>query len=118
MLLFVMRIISYGLSDVGRKRPHNEDAWLCDDQMGLYVVADGVGGHAKGEVASQESIEQVQNWIRAGRERIEILRANPDSEDATYQVRRVVESAVQQACYMVFGKDGLGPRGQGSAAHH
>src|SRR5215471_14855267 len=57
---FTMRLLSYGLSDVGRKRPHNEDAWLCDDAMGLYVVADGVGGHAKGEVASQESIEQVQ----------------------------------------------------------
>jgi len=108
-----MQIISYGLSDVGRKRPHNEDAWLCDDQMGLYVVADGVGGHAKGEVASQESIEQVQNWVRAGRERIDILRANPDSEDAAYQVRRLVESAVQQACYMVFGMAELDPERKG-----
>jgi len=89
-----MRLLSYGLSDVGRKRPHNEDAWLCDDQMGLYVVADGVGGHAKGEVASQESIEQVQNWVRAGKERIEALRSSPDSEDLRFQVRRLVESAV------------------------
>jgi protein phosphatase len=108
-----MRVISYGLSDVGRKRPHNEDAWLCDDEMGLYVVADGVGGHAKGEVASQESIEQVQNFVRAGRERIEALKANPESDDASYQVRRLVESAVQQACYMVFGMAELDPERKG-----
>jgi protein phosphatase len=108
-----MRLLSYGLSDVGRKRPHNEDAWLCDDQMGLYVVADGVGGHAKGEVASQESIEQVQNWVRAGKDRIEAFRSNPESEDFGYQVRRLVESAVQQACYMVFGMAELDPERKG-----
>ena len=108
-----MRLLSYGLSDVGRKRPHNEDAWLCDDQMGLYVVADGVGGHAKGEVASQESIEQVQNWVRAGRDRIEAFLSNTESEDFGYQVRRLVESAVQQACYMVFGMAELDPERKG-----
>ena len=47
----------YGLTDVGRRRQHNEDAYLIDDARGLYVVADGVGGHAKGEVASAESVD-------------------------------------------------------------
>jgi protein phosphatase len=107
-----MRVISYGLSDIGRKRPHNEDAYLCDDELGLYVVADGVGGHAKGEVASQESIEQVQGWVRAGRARIDVLRSAPTA-DAAYQVRRLVESAVQQACYMVFGMAEQDPERKG-----
>jgi serine/threonine protein phosphatase PrpC len=57
-----MRTLSYGKSDVGRRRPHNEDSLLFDDQLGLYVVADGVGGNAKGEVASAESVELVQSW--------------------------------------------------------
>jgi protein phosphatase len=107
-----MPLTSYGLTDVGRKRPHNEDAYLCDDDLGLYVVADGVGGHAKGEVASAESIEQVQGWIRSGRASIEALRQSP-SEDALYRARRLVESAVQQACYMVFGLAELDPERKG-----
>jgi protein phosphatase len=56
-----MRTVSSGKSDVGRRRPHNEDSFLCDDDLGLYIVADGVGGNAKGEVASAESVELVQS---------------------------------------------------------
>ena len=39
-------------SDVGRRREHNEDTFRCDAALGLYIVADGMGGHAAGEVAS------------------------------------------------------------------
>ena len=45
----MMRIDSWALTDVGRTRKHNEDGWLIDDQLGLYAVADGMGGHAAGE---------------------------------------------------------------------
>src|SRR5689334_16887736 len=48
-----------GLSDIGRRRMSNEDAFLMDDDLGLYVVADGMGGHAAGEVASREAVDTV-----------------------------------------------------------
>ena len=54
-----MRFIAAGRTDVGRRRPHNEDSYLTDDDLGLYIVCDGVGGNAKGEVASAESVELV-----------------------------------------------------------
>ena len=38
-----MRTVSAGVTDTGKKRPHNEDALVVDDIMGLYIVADGVG---------------------------------------------------------------------------
>jgi protein phosphatase len=104
--------VSYGLSDVGRRRPHNEDAYLSDDVLGLYVVADGVGGNAKGELASQESVEQIHGWIKARRAEISQLLETPN-EESVGQVHRLVESAIQQACYMVFGMASLDPNRRG-----
>ena len=57
------RIKSASLTDPGRRRAHNEDAFFSDNSLGFYVVADGVGGLAKGEVASAEAVEQLQLWI-------------------------------------------------------
>jgi serine/threonine protein phosphatase PrpC len=104
---------SFGVTDTGRKRPHNEDAFACDDALGLFVVADGVGGHAKGEVASQESVEQIHGFVRQGREIIaEFLKA-PGKDEKREPVRRLLESAVQSACYMVFGMADLDPSQRG-----
>ncbi|OIO56643.1 MAG: hypothetical protein COX57_04005 [Alphaproteobacteria bacterium CG_4_10_14_0_2_um_filter_63_37] len=50
---------SLGLSDVGRIRAHNEDAFRSNDGLGLFVLADGMGGHLAGEVASNMAVEMV-----------------------------------------------------------
>jgi protein phosphatase len=107
-----IRLRSFGASDRGRRRPHNEDAFHCDDAYGLYIVADGVGGHAKGEVASQEAIDQIGGYVRQGRRAIAMFRSRP-SDDAREEVRRLLESAVQSACYMVFGLSELDPAQRG-----
>ena len=47
-----MIVIEYArITDVGRKRKGNEDFLLLDDALGLYMIADGMGGHLTGEVA-------------------------------------------------------------------
>ncbi len=63
-----MAVAAFGLTDVGRKRRHNEDAYLLDEERGLFVVADGMGGHAAGEVASRITVESIQEYIAATEE--------------------------------------------------
>lgn len=58
-----MRIQSWGLSDKGLKREGNQDSFLIDDRLGVFIVADGVGGHFGGEVASALAVETVREVV-------------------------------------------------------
>jgi len=71
-----MRMIPYAMSDVGRKRQHNEDSYLVAPQLGLFAVADGMGGHRAGEKASRMAVERLRDSLvlpRRGAPRDEVL---------------------------------------------
>ena len=106
------RIRSFGKTDIGRKRQHNEDAFFCDDGLGLWVVADGVGGQAKGEVASEEAVDQVYSFVKQGQPVIDAARDKP-SPETLKALRRLLESAIQSACYVVFGMAEVDPSQKG-----
>jgi protein phosphatase len=109
-----MLTISVGLSDVGRKRTINEDSFHRDDELGFYIVADGVGGHAKGEVASAEAVEQLSLWVsRARADLVRLAEYAASAPEARWEIRRQLEAGVQAACYMVFGMAELDPEKRG-----
>jgi PPM family protein phosphatase len=110
-----VKLLSVARTDVGRRRQINEDALFRDDQRGFYVVADGVGGHNKGEVASREAVEQLRMWVSGANRDLDRLveRVLAGDEECVWEIRRLLESGVKSACYMVYGMAELDPEKKG-----
>ncbi|WP_182867913.1 protein phosphatase 2C domain-containing protein [Rhodopirellula sp. JC639] len=89
-----MVIVATAISDKGLKRDGNEDQYLIDESLGLYVVCDGMGGHAAGEVAAERAIEFASEHLAKNRD---LIQSAGESPDGVFRVLKVVEEAVQQA---------------------
>ncbi|MBU6430152.1 MAG: protein phosphatase 2C domain-containing protein, partial [Cyanobacteria bacterium REEB65] len=81
-----IRVRVGGLTDVGKVRSNNEDAFGIVKDRGIFVVADGMGGHQAGEVASQRAVEIV----------LEVLRDWHGEEPAGDALRRAIAEANTQ----------------------
>jgi protein phosphatase len=82
-------------SDVGRRRPHNEDSTLSDAERGLVILADGMGGYKAGEVASAIAATTVHHEVVAGLKRIR--RSHTAGADGLHPESAVVRDAIHTA---------------------
>ena len=110
----MVQIVAHGATDVGQKRDHNEDRFVCDTELGLYVVCDGMGGHAAGEVAAEMVCDALVKAIKEAR-------SEPALEDAERESERLgdaLEQAMQAANKAVhdYGQSKGHSRGMGTTA--
>src|SRR5690554_4080546 len=99
-----MHLRSCAISDVGRKRQKNEDSYLINDELRLFVVADGMGGHAGGEYASRIAITTIQESFDSA------------SEENLKAVNQLIEGAIKTAGAKIVQKAEEDPalRGMGT----
>ncbi len=90
----------FAATDVGKVREHNEDNFLVDKKLGLFIVADGMGGHAAGEVASAIAVRTVHEEVKKERGILESYMQG-QKDVTTRDVVALLEYAVQRACAKV-----------------
>jgi serine/threonine protein phosphatase PrpC len=90
----------FAATDVGKVRDHNEDNFLVDKKLALFIVADGMGGHAAGEVASAIAVRTVHEEIKKEKDLIAdyLAGAKGAAKVTPKDIIALLEHAVQRAC--------------------
>lgn len=87
-------------SDVGQKRPHNEDSTGSDLSMGLAILADGMGGYKAGEVASAIAVTTIMSEVRSGLPKLR--RGQTDSKTGYLNQSLLLKKAISDANLGIF----------------
>jgi serine/threonine protein phosphatase PrpC len=100
-----MRITSCGMTDVGVKRTNNEDNYLINDELNLFVVCDGMGGHVGGEFASAIAVNTVEEVLTSIEIRPDNEGFDPDAHDGPVELmREKLRYAIRLAGKRIFDK--------------
>jgi len=105
----------YAATDVGKVRTHNEDNFLVDKKLALFIVADGMGGHAAGEIASAIAVRTVHEEVRREKELLDDYAsgATGASKVTRKDVVALIEHAVQRACSKIHAEALADPNKRG-----
>jgi serine/threonine protein phosphatase PrpC len=85
----MMKFTSFGFSEIGRSHTQNEDRYFRDEKEGLFLIADGIGGHVSGETASQFAIDCITDFVIRSRSQ-EVEWPTFPQKDLTPEQRRLL----------------------------
>jgi len=87
-------IDAWGQTDKGLKRENNQDSFTLEEDLGLFVLADGMGGHSGGEVASKLAVDTV----------VEVVREGISDANTPVELRDLLKTAFREASHRIFDK--------------
>lgn len=97
-----MKISVWSLTDKGLKRESNQDSFIVDQDLGLYIVADGMGGHSGGEIASSLAVESMKTFIQKERAQ------SDDAKSLLGQAYRFANESIQARAKQEPRLNGMG----------
>ncbi len=105
--------IALGHTDIGQVKDSNEDNFLVDKGLRLYIVADGMGGHAAGEVASETAVREIRRYVK---EHQALLQHFIDTGEGREKILELVETSIRRAGRAIYDQAQADPakRGMGT----
>jgi PPM family protein phosphatase len=110
-----VQIVSSGLSDVGRVRTNNEDSFRIVEALNLFILSDGMGGEAHGEVASAMAVDVINRHCESDKEDSGATVLDEAPSNISSRTRRL-KSAVAQANFQIFQAAQKNPEQRGMGA--
>ena len=110
-----MEIVSGGVTDVGRVRTNNEDSYKILDSLHLFVLSDGMGGEAHGEIASALAVDTIVRFCTEARDDSTVTQVGDAPANLSENTRRL-QSAVRQANFNIFDSAQKNPAQRGMGA--
>lgn len=109
-----VQVNAEGLTHVGQIRSSNQDALLLDSEDGLYIVADGMGGHVGGEIASKLCVDEIRNFLSRHRDQL----ASSDIVHPDQRISKMLSDAINHASTKIYERAIENPhlRGMGTTA--
>lgn len=110
-----MQIVSGGVTDLGRVRTNNEDSFRIIEALNLFILSDGMGGEAHGEIASSLAADTIEKICSAAKADSDVTLAGTSSENWSEQARRL-QNAVFQANFNIYQSSQEHPEQRGMGA--
>ena len=103
-----LKISCWAKTDVGQRREHNEDSHLMDPNLNLFIVADGMGGHAGGDTASRMAVEIVRDRVHEANHQGDLF-SRQAIEAGSPAILKMLEGAIKEASEAIYAASDTRP---------
>ena len=111
-----MQIVSGGVTDLGRVRSNNEDSFRIVEPLNLFILSDGMGGEAHGEIASSLAVDTIEKICSSSKGDAQVTLNGTSTSENWAEPTRVLQNAVFQANFGIYQSSQEHPEQRGMGA--